>query len=56
MAGAAEAAVDCLRTAFEEPSNAMPFLEPYMPFYDGIREAPAFVELVAELEASETES
>jgi tetratricopeptide (TPR) repeat protein len=52
MAGAAEAAVDCLRTAFEAPSNAMPFLEPYMPFYDGIRETPVFVELVAELEAA----
>ena len=51
MAGAAEAAVECLRSAFEEPSNAMPFLEPYLPFYDGIREAPVFLALLAELEA-----
>jgi hypothetical protein len=51
-AGAAEAADQCLRTAFEEPSDAMPFLEPYLPFYDGIREEPEFVQLVAGLEAA----
>jgi hypothetical protein len=53
MAGAAEAAVDCLRTALDTPSYVTPFLEPYMSFYDGIREEPVFVELVAELEAQE---
>ena len=52
MAGAAEAAVECLRDAFVQPSYAMPFLEPYLPFYDRIREEPVFVELVAELEAA----
>jgi TolB-like protein len=53
MAGAAEAAVECLRTALANPSYVTPFLEPYMSFYDGIREEPAFVELVAELESQE---
>jgi TolB-like protein len=53
MAGAAEAAVDCLRTALDTPSYVMPFLEPYMSFYDGIRDEPVFVELVAELESQE---
>ena len=50
MAGAALAAVDCLRTAFREPSSAHPFLDPYTPYYDRIRDDPAFVELLAELE------
>lgn len=53
MAGAAEAAVDCLRTALEYPSYVTPFLEPYMSFYDRIREEPVFVEFVAELEAQD---
>jgi TolB-like protein len=52
MAGAAEATVDCLRDAFVQPSYAMPFLEPYLPYYDRIREEPVFAELVAELEAA----
>lgn len=50
MAGAASAAVDCLRKAFTEPSNAHPFFEPYLPYYDAIRDDPAFIELLAEIE------
>jgi hypothetical protein len=53
MSGAAEAAVDCLRTALVTPSYVTPFLEPYMSFYDRIREEPVFVELLAELESQE---
>lgn len=49
MAGAATAAVDCLRKAFAVPSMAHPFLEPYLPFYDPIREDPVFIELLAEI-------
>jgi hypothetical protein len=30
----------------------MPFIEPYLPFYDPVREAPVFVEWVEELERS----
>ena len=48
MAGATEEAVDCLREAFSKPSFAFPFLEPYLPYYDPIRNEPAFVELLAE--------
>jgi TolB-like protein len=48
MAGAATAAVDCLREAFTKPSSAYPFLEPLLPYYDPIRDDPAFVELLAE--------
>ena len=49
MAGAAEAAVKCIRDGLEEPSQIMPFLEPNLPFYDPIRNEPLFVELVEEL-------
>ncbi len=48
-AGAAEAAVGCIRDGLEEPSLVMPFLEPYLPFYDPIRDEPVFVDLVEEL-------
>ncbi len=50
MAGAAAAAVGCLRRGFAEPSNVHPFLEPYLPYYDPIRDDPAFRSLLAELE------
>jgi TolB-like protein len=49
IAGAAEAAVKCIREGLEQPSAIMPFLEPHLPFYDPIRNAPVFVELVEEL-------
>jgi TolB-like protein len=52
MAGAAEAAVECIRLGLEEPSSIIRFIEPYLPFHDPIREHPAFVELVKELENS----
>jgi len=48
MAGATTAAVDCLREAFSKPSTAHPFLEPFLPYYDPIRDEPAFVELLTE--------
>jgi TolB-like protein len=50
MAGAATAAVDCLREAFSKPSSAYPFLEPLLPYYDPIRDDPAFVQLLAEVQ------
>jgi TolB-like protein len=50
MAGATTAAVDCLREAFSKPSAAWPFMEPYLPYYDTIRDEPAFLELLAEIE------
>ena len=48
MAGATTAAVECLRDAFVEPSVAFSFLEPFLPYYDPIRDEPEFVELLAE--------
>ncbi len=50
IAGAADAAVRCIRDGLDEPSRIMPFLEPRLPHYDGIRQEPVFVKLVAELE------
>ena len=52
MAGATEEAVECLRESFEEPSYAVPFLDPYYPQYDLIRDEPEFVELVAEIDGA----
>ena len=49
MAGAAEAAVECIRRGMEQPSLVMYFIEPHLPFYDPIRDEPVFVELVEEL-------
>lgn len=50
MVGATEEAVDCLRTAFTEPTSVHPFLEPHFPFYDAIRDELEFIELLAEFE------
>ena len=50
LSGAAEEATACIREALREPSYAMPFLEPYLPYYDGIRDEPVFIELLEELE------
>jgi TolB-like protein len=51
ISGIATEAVDCLRTGFEQPSWALPFLEPHLPWYDPIRESPDFKALVAEIES-----
>lgn len=48
MVGAAAAAVDCIRSALEEPSAVIQFVEPYLPYYDAIREEPEFVKMMAE--------
>ena len=48
MASAAMATVDCLREAYSKPSDAYSFLEPLLPYYDAIRDEPAFVDLLAE--------
>ena len=49
IGGAAEAAVQCIREGLEIPSGVMPFIEPHFPFYDPVRDAPEFVELMEEL-------
>ena len=52
MAEAAAEAVECLRESFEQPSWAMPFLDPYYPYYDLIRDTPEFVKLLTEIDAA----
>jgi TolB-like protein len=54
MAGAAAAAVECIRTGIAEPSSVHPFFEPYLPYYDPVRDDPLFVELLADLERKYT--
>jgi hypothetical protein len=49
IAGAAEAAVNCLRRGLKQPSPVVYFIEPHFPFYDPIRNEPVFVELLEEL-------
>ena len=52
LAGAAQAAVECIREGLTEPSGIMPFFEPYVPLYDPVRDDPVFIELVEELTPS----
>ena len=42
-----ENAAACIREALVKPSYVMPFLEPYLPFYDAVRNEPAFESLLA---------
>jgi len=49
MAGAAEEAVACLRAGLAEPSLVTPFVDPQLPFYDGIRDSPEFERLLRAL-------
>ncbi|MEJ2604678.1 MAG: winged helix-turn-helix domain-containing protein [Gammaproteobacteria bacterium] len=49
MAAAVSAAVDCLRSGLAEPSLVMPFIEPYLPYYDPVRGDPRFVEFLGEI-------
>ncbi len=49
---AVTATLECLRLALGEPSRIMPFIEPFLPYYDSIREHPRFVEFVAEFNSA----
>lgn len=50
MIAETQAAVNCIREGLEEPSHVTPFLEPYLPFYDSIRDQPEFIAMVAEID------
>jgi len=52
MAAATAAAVDCLRSSLVEPSYVMPFIEPYLPYYDAIRDQPEFVDFLLETQGT----
>jgi len=49
MAGATAAAVDCIRSGLARPSVVKPFMEPYLPYYDSMRDEPAFTALLSEI-------
>lgn len=50
MAAAVAAAIECLQSAFAQPSQAMPFLEPFLPYYDSMRDDPRFVAFLGEIQ------
>ena len=50
MAAASSAAIECIRAGLAEPSLVMPFVEPFLPYYDSMREEPAFAALLAEIQ------
>ena len=44
------AVVDCIRTGLVRPSYVTPYLEPFLSYYDSIRDEPEFVELLGEIQ------
>ncbi len=50
MAGATVAATECIRISLVEPSAVMPFVEPFLPYYDSIRDQAEFVDLLTEIQ------
>ncbi len=52
MAHATTSAIECIRTGLVEPSDVIPFIEPFLPHYDSMRDEPEFVELLAEIDAA----
>jgi TolB-like protein len=48
MVNAVPATLACFRSALAEPSVLMPFIEPLLPYYDGMREDSRFQAFVAE--------
>ena len=52
ISGNGAQAAQCLRKGIREPSFVVPFIEPYLPFYDQVRDTPEFAELLAEIEAT----
>lgn len=52
MIAATQAAVKCILDGLNEPSHVTPFLEPYLPFYDSIREQPEFIDMLVEIDGA----
>ena len=48
---ATTATVKCIRDGFEQASFMHPFLEPYLPFYDSMRDEPEFIEMLNHIDA-----
>ena len=56
MIEATTAAVKCIRDGLVQASLMHPFLEPYLPFYDSIREEPEFIEMLTEIDGNRPSS
>lgn len=52
MAAAASAAVECLQSGLAEPSHVHPFIEPSLPYYDSIRNDPAYRQFLTSIESN----
>lgn len=50
MAGAVSATLECLTSALAAPSLVMPFIEPFLPYYDRIRGDTRFARFLTDLE------
>jgi hypothetical protein len=51
MIAATEAAVKCIRDGLAEPSHVTPFFEPYLLFYDSIKDQPEFIEMLDDIDS-----
>ena len=56
MIEATHAAVECIEDGLKEASLMMPFMEPYLPYYDSLRGKPEFIEMLVEIEQGEAGS
>ncbi len=54
MIGATHEAVKCIQMGLQEASWVMPFFEPYLPFYDSMREDAGFVKMLDDIDGDET--
>lgn len=52
MIKATTAAVKCIQDGLVRPSYMVPFLEPYLPFYDSIHDEPEFIEMVVDIDGN----
>ncbi len=50
MIVATHAAVNCIRDGLAEASYVMPFWEPYLPFYDSLRNEPEFTDMLVDID------
>ena len=50
MVTASDAAVKCIRVGLDQASFIIPFWEPYLPYYDAIRNEPEFIEMLLEID------
>jgi TolB-like protein/tetratricopeptide (TPR) repeat protein len=50
MAAATDAAVQCIKQGLKQATLIMAFWEPYLPFYDPIRDQPEFLEMLTEID------